>query len=42
MTSISPKLQLQQLVLLQNLDDENSEQNKLLAVVPTQIDAELA
>ena len=42
MTSISPKLQLQQLVLLQNLDDEIAEHNKLLAEVPTQIDAELA
>ena len=39
MTSISPKLQLQQLVLLQNLDDEIAEHNKLLAEVPTQIDA---
>lgn len=39
MTSISPKLQLQQLVLLQNLDDEIAEHNKLLAEVPNQIDA---
>ena len=39
MTSISPKLQLQQLVFLQNLDDEIAEHNKLLAEVPTQIDA---
>ena len=39
MTSIPPKLQLQQLVLLQNLDDEIAEHNKLLAAVPTQIDA---
>jgi uncharacterized protein len=39
MTSISPKLQLQQLVLLQNLDDEIAEHNKILAEVPTQIDA---
>ena len=42
MTSISPKLQLQQLVLLQNLDDEISEHNKLLAEVPTQIDTRCA
>jgi len=39
MTSISPKLQLQQLVLLQNLDDEIAGHNKLLAEVPTQVDA---
>ena len=42
MTSISPKLQLQQLVLLQNLDDEIAEHNKLLAEVPLQIDARRA
>jgi uncharacterized protein len=39
MNSISPKLQLQQLVLLQNLDDEIADHNKLLAEVPIQIDA---
>ena len=43
MTSISPKLQLQQLVLLQKLDDEIAEHNSnFLLIVPTQIDAERA
>ena len=39
MTDISPKLQLQQLVQLQNLDNEIAEHKKLLAEVPAQIDA---
>jgi len=38
MTSTPPKLQLQQLVLLQNIDDEIAEHNKLIAEVPSQID----
>lgn len=38
----SPKLQLQQLVLLQNLDDEIAEHNKLLAEIPVQLAAGLA
>jgi len=42
MTSISPKLQLQQLILLQSLDDEIAEHNKLLAEVPLQVDARRA
>jgi uncharacterized protein len=36
---ISPKLQLQQLVVLQTLDDEIAEHNKLLADIPVQITA---
>lgn len=39
MMSISPKLQLQQLILLQKLDDEIAEHNNLLAEIPIQIDA---
>jgi hypothetical protein len=39
MMSISPKLQLQQLILLQKLDDEIAEHNNLLAEIPAQIDA---
>jgi uncharacterized protein len=37
--SVSPKLQLQQLVLLQNLDSEIAEHNTLLAEIPLQIDS---
>lgn len=37
--SVSPKLQLQQLILLQNLDDEIGEHKKLLAEIPVQLDA---
>jgi predicted nucleic acid-binding Zn-ribbon protein len=37
--SISPKLQLQQLIVLQSLDDEIAEHKKLLADIPLQIDA---
>ncbi len=36
---ISPKLQLQQLVVLQTLDDEIAEHNKLLADIPVQVAA---
>jgi uncharacterized protein len=39
MMSISPKLQLQQLIALQGLDDEIAEHNKLLAEIPLQIKA---
>ena len=37
--SVSPKLQLQQLIVLQSLDDEIAEHKKLLADIPLQIDA---
>lgn len=37
--SVSSKLQLQQLVLLQSLDSEITEHNKLLAEIPLQIDS---
>ncbi len=37
--SVSPKLQLQQLIRLQNLDDEIGEHKKLLAEIPVQLDA---
>ena len=37
--SVSPKLQLQQLIVLQSLDDEIAEHKKLLADIPFQIDA---
>ncbi len=37
--SVSPKLQLQQLILLQNLDDEIGGHKKLLAEIPVQLDA---
>ena len=40
--SISPKLQLQQLIILQSLDDEIAEDRKLLADIPLQIDARCA
>ena len=40
--SVSPKLQLQQLILLQKLDDEIAEHRKLLAEIPVQIDSERA
>mgnify|MGYP006157092015 CR=1 FL=1 len=40
--SVSPKLQLQQLVLLQKLDDEIIEHRKQLADIPVQIDSERA
>ena len=36
--SVSPKLQLQQLIVLQSLDDEIAEHKKLLADIPLQID----
>ena len=36
--SVSPKLQLQQLIVLQRLDDEIAEHKKLLADIPLQID----
>ena len=36
--SISPKLQLQQLIVLQSLDDEIADHRKLLADIPLQID----
>ena len=36
--SVSPKLQLQQLIVLQSLDDELAEHKKLLADIPLQID----
>ncbi len=39
MMSVTPKLQLQQLVLLQTLDDEIAEHKQLLAEIPVQIDA---
>jgi predicted nucleic acid-binding Zn-ribbon protein len=38
--TISPKLQLQQLILLQKLDDEIVEHRKQLADIPVQIDSE--
>jgi len=37
--SVSPKLQLQQLIVLQSLDDEIAEHKKLLVDIPLQIDA---
>ncbi len=37
--SVSPKLQLQQLIVLQSLDDEIAEHKKLLTDIPLQIDA---
>jgi hypothetical protein len=37
--SVSPKLQLQQLVLLQTLDDEIADHNNLLAEIPLQIES---
>ena len=37
--SVSPKFQLQQLVVLQSLDDEIADHRKLLAEIPLQIDA---
>ena len=37
--SDSPKLQLQQLIALQGMDDEIAEHNKLLAEIPLQINA---
>ena len=37
--SVSPKLQLQQLIVLQRLDDEIAEHKKLLVDIPLQIDA---
>ena len=37
--SVSPKLQLQQLVFLQSLDDEIADHRKLFAEIPLQIDA---
>ena len=40
--SISPKLQLQQLIVLQSLDDEIVDHRKLLADIPLQIDARCA
>ena len=40
--SISPKLQLQQLIILQSLDDEIAEDRKLLADIPLQIGARCA
>jgi uncharacterized protein len=40
--SVPPKIQLQQLVLLQKLDDEISRHRKLLAEIPAQIDSECA
>ena len=39
--TVSPKLQLQQLVLIQKLDDEIVEHRKQLADIPVQIDSEL-
>ena len=39
--TVSPKLQLQQLILLQKLDDEIVEHRKQLADIPVQIDSEL-
>ena len=36
--SVSPKLQLQQLIVLQSLDDEIAEHKKLLVDIPLQID----
>jgi uncharacterized protein len=39
MMSVSPKLQLQQLVLLQGLDDEIAEHKNNLAEIPLQIDS---
>ena len=38
--TISPKLQLQQLILLQKLDDEIVEHRNQLADIPVQIDSE--
>ena len=40
--SISPKLQLQQLIVLQSLDDEIVDHRKLLADIPLQIDVRCA
>ncbi|HIK57918.1 MAG TPA: hypothetical protein EYF96_02365 [Nitrospinaceae bacterium] len=37
--SVSPKLQLQQLVLIQSLDDEIADHRKLLAEIPLQIES---
>ena len=39
--TVSPKLQLQQLVLIQKLDDEIVQHRKQLADIPVQIDSEL-
>ena len=40
--SVSPKLQLQQLIVLQSLDDEIADHRKLLADIPLQIDVRCA